>query len=320
MNISRVCILGGTGFIGRHLVPKLAAQGIQTVILTRHPQRHRHLGVNPGCRVAEANVFEKNDLLKHFEGCDAVINLIGILNEKRKNDFRTVHVELVDKISNAARQTRVKRLLHMSALHANAASGNSLYLRTKGEGENRAHTGGKPDIAVTSFRPSVIFGHDDSFINRFAGLLNLPGPLPLACPDSKFAPVFVDDVCEAMLNSLNDAQTFGQRYDLCGPETYSLKEIVRYIANQLGKKKLIVPLTDNLSKLQASILEKLPGKLFTMDNYLSLQTESVCNDSSAGFEALGINASHMDSVVPVYLKSLSEKERYQDLRHVSPDQ
>jgi len=317
MKIRRICILGGTGFIGRHLIPKLAAQGIETVVPSRQPQRHRPLAVNPGCTVVAGNIFDSNDLQRLFNGCDGVINLVGILNERHKNDFRKVHVELPDKVSTIARQAGVKRLLHMSALNANAGSGPSFYLRSKGEGENRAHTGGKPDVAVTSFRPSVIFGHDDSFINRFAGLLKIPGPMPLACPYSKFAPVFVDDVCHAMVKSLHDRSTFGQRYELCGPKVYSLKEIVEFIARQLGKNKLILPLPDGLSKLQASILEKLPGKVFTTDNYQSLQQDSVCSDGALGFKALGIQPREMVGEVQGYLKNTAARQQYNKLREVS---
>lgn len=319
MNISRICILGGTGFVGRHLIHKLAAQGFQTVVLSRNPQRYRDLGVNPGCSVVEADISKKDEMVKHFYKCDAVINLIGILNERKKHDFRRVHIELVDKISTACRQAGVKRLLHMSALNADAASGTSVYLRSKGEGENRAHTNSKPDVAVTSFRPSVIFGHDDSFINRFADLLKIPGPMPLACPNSRFAPIFIEDVCQAMINTLQDRKTFGQRYDLCGPETYTLLELVRYIADKLDKRKFILPLSDSLSRLQASILGALPGKVFTMDNYLSLQTDSVCPAGTAQLEELGITPTHLDSVAPVFLKKTQERNRYMDLRTVSDE-
>ena len=314
MKHRRVCLLGGTGFVGRHLVPALSRQGIEVTVISRHPHRHRNLTVNIGCRVIEADVFDKEQLAKAFAGHDTVINLIGILNERKKNDFRKVHVELIDKVSSACRQAGIVRLLHMSAINANAGSGQSHYLRTKGEGENRAHTGGKPDVAVTSFRPSVIFGHDDSFINRFASLLNIPGPMPLACPDSKFAPVFIDDVCQAMVNSLDNRKTFGQRYELCGPDVITLKDLVKYIAKNLGKKKIIIGLSDGLSQMQASILEKLPGKAFTYDNYLSLQQDSVCSGDDPGFADLAIKPVSMDSVVPDFLKGVSEKSRYMDLR------
>jgi uncharacterized protein YbjT (DUF2867 family) len=319
MNIRRICILGGTGFVGRHLIPKFAARGIETLVLSRHPERYRHLSLNPGCRVEKADIFDKKQLLEKFQGCDAVVNLVGILNERRKLDFRRVHVELVDSITSCSRQAGVKRLLHMSALNASATSGSSQYLRTKGEGENRAHTGGKPEIAVTSFEPSVIFGADDSFINRFAGLLNIPGPLPLACPNSRFAPVYVEDVCQAMANSLTDHRTFAQRYELCGPQTYSLIEIVRYIRNIKRKRKLVFGLSNGLSQLQASILEKLPGKLFTTDNYLSLQQDSVCSERDYNLASLGIEPTSMDSIVPAMLQQASERNRYLKLRMVQED-
>lgn len=318
MDIRRICILGGSGFIGRHLVPKLSALGVETRVISRHPQRHRELSLNPGCTVVKANIFDKQELLAVFEGCDGVVNLVGILNERRKNDFRRVHVELIDLVSSCARQSGVRRLLHMSALNANAGSGSSFYLRTKGEGENRAHTGGKPDIAVTSFKPSVIFGPDDSFINRFAGLIKIPGPLPLACPNARFAPVYVEDVCQAMANSLNNRHSFGQRYELCGPDTYTLRELVKYIGLHSGRKKWIIGMSDSLSKLQASVLEKLPGKVFTTDNYLSMQKDSVCQDEKFNLQALGVTPTSLDSVVPAFLQSHSERSRYMSLRRVPP--
>lgn len=317
MKTRRACILGGTGFVGRHLVAKFASEGIETIVPSRHPQRHRHLAVNPGCRVVQADIFNSDELSRLFTDCDIVVNLVGILNERHKNDFRRVHVELPDKVTTASRKNAVKRLLHMSALNANAGSGSSFYLRSKGEGENRAHTGGKPDIAVTSFRPSVIFGADDSFVNRFAGLMKIPGPMPLACHEAKFAPVFINDVCQAMFNSLDDRTTYGQRYELCGPEVYSLKEIVKLIARLTGKRKLILPLSDSLSKLQASILEKLPGKVFTTDNYLSLQQDSVCSGKAPGLDALGIEPAYFSSVVALFLQNQSERKRYNALRTVS---
>lgn len=319
MKTHRACILGGTGFVGRHLVAKLASAGIQTIIPSRQPQRYRELAVNPGCKVVAGDIFDSSDLQKLFQECDIVINLVGILNERKKNDFRKVHVELPDKVSAACRQAGVKRLLHMSALNANAGSGSSFYLRSKGEGENRAHTGGKPDVAVTSFRPSVIFGPDDSFINRFAGLLKIPGPMPLACPDAKFAPVYIEDLCQAMLNSLDDRASYGQRYEICGPRAYSLLELVKLIAAYKNKRKFIMPLGDTLSKLQASILEKLPGKMFTTDNYQSLQQDSVCTDSELNLQALGVKPTHLSAVVPAFLKNQSARKHYLSLRTVKSD-
>jgi NADH dehydrogenase len=232
-------------------------------------------------------------------GCDAVVNLAGILNENRRTTFRQVHVELVEQIVEACKLEGVGRLLHMSALHASEANGASAYLRSKGEGENRAHTLGRPSVMVTSFRPSVIFGPDDSFLNRFRQLLKLPGPLPLACPASRFAPVYVGDVADAFARALPDRHTAGRAYELCGPRVFTLAEIVRYIAWHSGIHKGVVGLNDRLSRFQARVLGRMPGRPFTLDHYRSLQVDSVCGED--GLAELGITATDIDLVAPVLL-------------------
>ncbi len=312
MKINRVCLVGGSGFVGRHLVARLAARGIRCRVLSRHPQRHAGLRTAIGSELRAVDVFDKASLQGAITGCQAVVNLVGILNERRPHDFRRLHVELVDNLVEATRAAGARRLLHMSALNADEAAGASLYLRTKGAGENRAHTLGQPDIAVTSFRPSVIFGPDDSFINRFATLLRLPGPLPLACPGARLAPVYVEDVAEAFCRALEDPAAFGRHYELCGPREYSLREIVEYLAGILGLHKEVIPLPDWAARLQARILGQLPGRPFTMDNYLSLQVPSVCRE--AGLAALGITPTHLEAVVPAMLAAETPRGRLDRLR------
>jgi NADH dehydrogenase len=312
MKIERVCLLGGSGFVGRHLVYRLAAAGYRCRVVTRNPHRHRDLAA-AGAELLSVDIFDAAALSKAFRDCDAVVNLVGILNEAgSRQRFRRFHVDLVETVVSACQAARVRRLLHMSALNADAATGTSQYLRSKGEGENLAHTRGQPDIAVTSFRPSVIFGRDDSFVNRFAALLRLPGPLPLACPDARFAPVYVADVAEAFARSLEDRSTFDRHYDLCGPQDYSLSELVRYIAHAMGRRKLILDLPDWASRLQAQVLQWVPGKPFTMDNYLSMRQPSVCRKDGLG--RLGIAATHMDAVVPQFLQRQTPRGRLDALR------
>ena len=287
MNIKNVCVLGGGGFVGRHIAYRLAGEGYRCRVFTRHAHRHRSLAMSTGCELVEVNIFDAGALARALRDCDAVIHLVGILNESgRQQTFRRIHVDLVDTVVRACHETGVRRLLHMSALQADQAIGSSQYLRSKGEGENRAHTLGQPDIAVTSFRPSVIFGPDDSFLNRFAALLKIPGPLPLACAGARFAPVYVQDVVEAMANALPDPTTFGRRYVLCGPDEFTLQEIVRLVALHTGRNKPIVRLPDWLSRLQARLLQFVPGRPFTPDNYDSLRTASVCKEN--GLERLGV--------------------------------
>ena len=316
--MNRVCILGGSGFVGQHLVANLSRRGIRCRVLTRHPQRHAQLKVSPGVELVKTRSLELPTLVKQFEGCDAVINLIGILNESGKNlKFRQLHVELVDRIVEAAIKARVGRLLHMSALHADAARGTSEYLRSKGEGENRAHTHGGTALKVTSFRPSVIFGEGDSFFNRFGGLLKLsPWLFPLACPKSRFAPVWVEDVAEAFARSLFDPSSAGSHYDLCGPSIYSLQELVAFTATTLGLRRIVLPLGDGLSRLQAAVLGHLPGRPFTHDNYLSLQTDSVCERDGLG--ELGITPHAIEAIVPGYLAQGNQRGRLNRQRHSLP--
>ncbi|MEJ2452974.1 MAG: complex I NDUFA9 subunit family protein [Candidatus Thiodiazotropha sp.] len=311
--MNRVCILGGTGFVGEHLVASLSQRGIACRVLSRHPQRHAGLRVNPGLELVKVPQLNSATLRSQFQDCEAVINLIGILNESRDMSFRKVHVELVDTLVDAAIKSGVERLLHMSALHADAARGTSEYLRSKGEGENRAHTHGGSALKVTSFRPSVIFGDGDSFFNRFAGLLRLsPLVFPLACPESRFAPVWVNDVSEAFTRCLLDDHTAGQHYDLCGPKVYTLRELVTYTAETAGLRRLILPLGNSISRIQARVLGLLPGRPFTLDNYLSLQTDSICD--SNGFELLGIAPQALESIVPRYLAQQSYRGRFDRYR------
>ena len=301
MSTHKICLLGGTGFVGKRLAARLSEAGHDIVILTRHRERRRDLLVLPTVRLVQGDVYDPEFLRKQFEDHDTVINLVGILNEKGRDGrgFARVHTELPSMIVEACRQTGVTRLLHMSALHASPAAP-SHYLRTKALGEDAVHRAGNPDFHVTSFRPSVIFGPGDSFLNRFAGLLRLtPGVFPLACPEARFQPVYVEDVVRAFVESLDNHKTFGQRYDLCGPKVYTLREIVEYVARLIGKRVCIIGLNDALSYLQAVTLEFVPGKPFSLDNYRSLKVDSVCEQ---GFPAVfGIAPASFEEIAPGYL-------------------
>lgn len=298
MKENRVCITGGAGFVGRHLTGALTKAGYTCRLLTRHPERHRDLRLYPGVEVREADLFDRVALADALADCRTLVNLVGILNEGRIASFRRVHVELIERLIEAAPKAGVTRYLHMSALNADAKKGISAYLRTKGEGEDLAHDQGA--IATTSFRPSVIFGRGDSFFNRFAGLLRLaPGVIPLACPRSRFAPVYVGDVAAMMVWALQSPTSAGQRYDLCGPRVFTLKELVKYTAHTIGRPTLVVSLGDFASRLQGRVMQVLPGAPFTLDNYLSLQTDSVCA-RNALIEA-GIRPTDIAAVVPTYL-------------------
>ncbi len=314
MSQDTICMLGGTGFVGRHLAHSLTEAGYRVRILTRRRARHRALLVNPAVTLIEADVHNESALRRHFPGCNAVINLVAILNDSSHDGsgFQRVHVELPEKIVAAAVASEVPRLLHMSALNADPAEPHCRYLKSKGEGEQIMHAAANQGLVVTSFRPSVIFGPGDSFFNRFASLLRLSRPImPLACPGSRFAPVYVGNVCKAMVRSLDDA-TGGERLELCGPETFTLEALVNYTRDQLGIRCAIVGLGDGLSRLQARILGMMPGQPFTLDNYHALQHDSVCHDNA--LPGLGITPTPVDAVVPAYLGNHTARGRYNEFR------
>ena len=317
MSYETICVLGGTGFVGQHLVNRLTQHGYKVRVLTRRRERHRSLIVNPNVTLIEADIYDRDSLVRNFSGVDAIINLVGILNEsgKKGEGFQRVHVELPRNVVATALASGVGRLLHMSALNADAKETNSLYLKSKGEGEDLLHAATREGLVVTSFRPSVIFGPGDSFFNRFATLLNIaPLLFPLACPNSRFAPVCVTDVTEAICRSL-DIATGGERLDLCGPDVLTLMQVVEYTRDQLGKHGHIMGLGDGLSRLQARLLGFMPGKPFSMDNYYSLQKDSVCSNNA--LPSLGITPTPIAAVVPTYLAGQNARDQYHGFRRQS---
>lgn len=300
MKHARVCVIGGTGFVGRHLVKRLARAGYQTRVPTRHPQRHRDLQLIAGCELTAIGGWDEAALRETIAGCRAVINLVGILNEGRGRTFEQSHVKLVEQVVRAAGASGAEAYLHMSALNADPA-GPSEYLRSKGRGETVALDQASAGLSVTRFRPSVIFGPGDGLFTRFATLLRLlPGPFPLACPEAKLAPVYIGDVTAAMLRVLRDPACRGECYELCGPRVFRLREILTYTGDRIGRPVRVIGLSDRLAQLQARVFEKLPGRPFSMDNYLSLQVESLCREDGLG--RLGLTATDVDLVVPTYLR------------------
>lgn len=308
----KICVLGGTGFVGSELVSQLAAAGHWVRVPTRALSHGQHLSVLPTVELAAVNIHEPRVLGELLSGMDAAINLVGILNERPGARFRDVHVELVARLIEEARIAQVPRLLHMSALGADTERAPSRYLRSKGQAEERVR-GAARDLHFTIFRPSVIFGPGDSLTNRFLRLLRLSGfVLPLARAHARFAPVYVDDVAGAFVRALSDRSTFGQTYELCGPDILTLEQIVRATAAAAAVKCRILALPDFLARLQALVLGLVPGKPFSLDNFRSLTVDNVCRES--GFARLGIEPQRMAAILPTYLGNESLPARLDRLR------
>lgn len=294
----KIVLLGGTGFVGRRLLSALVRAGHEVRVLTRHRERHRDLLVLPRAWLVEGDVHNPAFLARECKGMDAAINLVGILHARNAAGFARVHAELPEKLAAACAQAGVSRLLHMSALGA-SADAPSEYLRSKAAGEAAVM---RAPLAVTCFRPSVIFGAGDGFTRRFAQLLRrIPGVFPLACPQARLQPVFVDDVVRAFVLALTQYATHGRCYDLCGPRVYTLLELVTYIRGVLASPRRILPLGPRESWAQATLLEYLPGHLFTRDNFHSLTRDSVC---SGEFPALFLPPpTPLEAVAPAYLRA-----------------
>lgn len=308
MRLKTIAVLGGTGFLGTRLVARLIKDGHRVTVLSRDRERHKHLLVLPGLTLENCDIYEEAQLSERFRGKDVVINLIGILNESGFGGagFRRAHTELTQGVIRAARSAGVDRLLHVSALKA-AADAPSYYLRSKGEAEKliREQSGA---LDWTIFQPSVMFGPGDSFLNRFAGLLGaIPLAFPLARPDARFQPVLVDDVIEALLRCLHGSASSRQTYELGGPQIYSLREIVALVAKLTGRRRWIIGLPDFAARIQGLVMNFVPGRPFSSDNYRSLSVDSVCTVD--GFDRLGIKPQSMLASARQYLGAFEDNAR-----------
>ena len=307
MEITRVCVIGGTGFIGGHIVHELSAQRFHVRVPTRRRERARQLILLPTVDVVDANVHDAAELANLVRGMDAVINLAGVLHDARGvRGFDATHVELARKVIAACQKCGVRRYVHMSALGADV-NGPSKYQRTKGAGEALVRGS---SLDWTIFRPSVVFGSGDNFLNLFASLLAVMPVVFLGSPDARFQPVFVEDVAAAFVRCLDDGAAFGQTFDLCGPRVYTLRELVNLVGEVTGHRRPVVGLNDTLSCLQAFSMEILPVKLLTRDNYYSMKVDNV----SAQAFPFGIQPAALEAVIPAYLGHDFPRARYGDFR------
>ncbi len=305
---SSVCLLGGTGFVGSRLAAHLLRAGHTVTVLSRDPERHKNLLVMPGLTLERCDLYAAAGLADHLRGYDVVVNLVGILNERGfgGRGFRKAHTQLTEIAIDAARAAGVRRFLQVSSLGA-AEDAPSHYLRSKGAAERRVRERAGP-MEWTIYRPSVIFGPGDSFLNRFAALLAaVPWVLPLAMPDAKLQPVHVDDVVEALRRGVEGSTPSGATLELGGPRVMTLREVVGFVATCTGRRRVILGLPRIVSRVQALVMDFVPGRPFSSDNYRSLTVDSVCAED--GFALLGLRPRSMEGSAPAFLGARESNAR-----------
>ena len=290
-----VLILGGSGFVGSALSRKLSDAGHQVSIVTRRSTAELRALI-PSANWIELAHNSASAREKALAEQDVLINLCAILHESSSQKFQTVHVDLVADWAQSAASAGVGQVLHVSALRADMDDPPSAYLRSKAAGE-RALIGHADALSVRIFRPSIVFGAGDHFFGQFAGMLKWAPIFPLVCPNARFAPVWVEDVAQAMVQVMAEGAEPGpaRAYDLCGPRNYSFRDLLEFTARAMGHKRLIVGVPDWMAQLQGRVMQVLPNPIFTLDNYRSLQADNVCSYSH--FQDLGISPASLERIM-----------------------
>jgi len=317
-NAALITIYGGSGFIGRHVVRAIAKTGARLRVAVRRPELALHLqplGDVGQINAVQANVRFPDSLLAAAEGADAVINLVGILFPTGKQTFKAVQDEGARHVAEAARAAGAKALVHISAIGANPESP-SVYARTKAAGE-AAVKDLYPDAVI--LRPSIVFGPEDDFFNRFAKLARIAPALPLiGGGKTRFQPVFAGDVAKAVIAGLTGKAEAGAPYELGGPEVLTLKEVMERVLAYSMRKRLLVPEPFWLAKLQAAFLQWLPKPPLTIDQVRLLQTDNVVSEAAikAGrtLEGLGIEPVAVAAIVPDYLEQFRPRGQFSQYR------
>jgi len=295
--MKKILILGGTGFVGRHLCEKLAEGDYRTTVLTRRRVNAKHLQMLPMVDVIEGSAHDAATLTPLLAEHDAVVNLIAILHGTEAA-FDAAHVQLPETLVKACDAAGQRRIVHVSSLGADS-NAPSMYQRSKARGE-AVLFGATLDVSV--LRPSVIFGAEDKFLNTFASLQKLLPVIPLAGSTARFQPVWVEDVATALVKCIQDTSTIGQTFEACGPEVFTLKQLVQLAGQYSGHEKPVIGLPDSLARLQARLMELAPGEpIMSRDNLDAMKVDNISGGKLPGLQALGITASALSAVVPYYL-------------------
>ena len=293
-------IFGGSGFVASELVYKLAPHFSEVRVLSRNVDKCNKLKVIKNVDIYLYDPFITSSFTKYLKDTDIVINTVGILNESRRSKFEDIHFNFVKTLVNKSKENSVKKFIHLSALNADI-NGPSKYLESKGKADNYISANDDVRFSTVIFRPSIVFGEGDSFFNRFKNLLKFIPVFPLACPTSLFSPIYVKDLAGFVEDSILTDDYNNKINNVTGPKNYSFIELIQFILSTMGKKRLIIPLNHTLSRLQAfGFTYLVPGNIFTLDNFKSLQIDNISSDGLKG-------NSSIEEIVPSYLSKKDNK-------------
>jgi uncharacterized protein YbjT (DUF2867 family) len=307
-----VTVFGGSGFIGRHLVRRLCAKGWRVRVAVRRPNEAlflKPMGDVGQVQLVQANIRDDGSVRAAVSGSDYVINLVGILFESGKQSFSAVQAEGPGRIGAAASAAGVKRVVQISAIGANAES-ESDYAKSKAAGEAALHAAFP---SATILRPSIVFGPEDDFFNRFASLARMLPMLPLiGGGETRFQPVYVADVADAIMAVLADGTTAGKTFELGGPRVYSFRELMEIVLHETGRRRPLIAIPLGLAKLKAWFLQLLPNPMLTVDQVKLLAYDNVVSEGAAGLKTLGITPTTVEAIVPSYLWRFRPKGQFED--------
>ena len=301
VKISKCVIFGGTGFVGSNFAQKLSPLATEIVVITRDIERNKSLKMIPNLQLVPASISDSKTIRDVLKNAEIVVNTIGILNEfDQISTFENIHFKFLQRLSQEIKVNNIKRFLHISSLNAKIDQ-MSDYLHTKGKAEDFILNEMSSFCNTTIFRPSIVFGEEDSFFNKFAKLLKFIPIFPLACPYARFQPIYVGDLTDFMISCISNIETYNKKIDTVGPKIYTFSELIKLTTKTMGIRRVIIPLNDSLSKAQAYVFQNLPGKLFTIDNYYSLQIDSVSENGYVG-------KTTVEQTLPNYLNIKDESE------------
>ena len=307
-----VTVFGGSGFIGRHLIRRLCAKGYRVRVAVRRPNEAlflKPMGDVGQVQLVQANVRDDRSVAAAVAGATTVVNLVGILFEAGKQKFSSVQAEAPGRIAAAAKAAGVRRVIHLSAIGASAES-DAHYAQSKAAGEAALKAAFSD---ATILRPSIVFGPEDDFFNRFAGLARMMPFLPLIDGgETKFQPVYVGDVADAIMACLDDVSTAGKVFELGGPRVYTFRELMEIVLHETGRKRLLIKIPSGLAKFKAAFLQMAPKPMLTVDQVRLLAYDNVVSDGAKGFKALGIAPTTVEAIVPSYLWRFRPKGQFED--------